>query len=594
MSLRRQTAACPAFILVIGLILLLPAASAGAARTLDRVTLQLKWRHQFQFAGYYAAVEKGYYREAGLEVILKEGRRGMNFVDEVVSGRADFGTEMPVLLLKRLQGRPVVVLAAVFQHSPEILVARKDSGIKTPQDLVGRRVEMRSDGGIESRAMFLDEGISLNDIRIVEHSWGIDDLINGKVDASEGYITDRPFMLRERGVPYVIIRPLTYGIDFYGDCLFTSEKQIKEHPQRVKAFREASLRGWNYAMKHPDEIIDIILNKYNPRLSREFLRFEAAATRKLMLPNVIEIGHMNPGRWRHIADTYVRLGMVSPEYSLKGFLYDPDSGADYTWLRWTLGITLSALVLIGAGFVSLFIFNKKLHKAVRERSAELSKLNKELVSEIAERRQTEEELERHRLHLEELVRERTKELEAKTENLKRSEQTLIYLLEDVNEIRADLEKANEKLKELDRLKSMFIASMSHELRTPLNSIIGFTGLVLQGMAGEINEEQRDQLQRVYASAKHLLLLITDVIDISKIEVGEIEVFVEEFRLEEIFEEAVSSLRTQIDDKGLDVEVDVSPDIRLRTDSRRLLQCILNYLSNAVKFTEKGRVRISAR
>ncbi|NOZ68250.1 MAG: ABC transporter substrate-binding protein, partial [Deferribacteres bacterium] len=304
-----------------------------------------------------------------------------------------------------------------FQHSPEILIAREDSGIKTPQDLVGRRVEMRSDGGIESRAMFLNEGISLNDIRIVEHSWGIDDLINGKVDASEGYITDRPFMLRERGVPYVIIRPLTYGIDFYGDCLFTSEKQVKEHPRRVKAFREASLRGWNYAMEHSDEIIDVILDKYNPRLSRELLRFEAEATRKLMLPNVIEIGHMNPGRWRHIADTYVRLGMVRPGYSLKGFLYDPDAGADYTWLRWTLGITLSALVLIGTGFVSLFIFNKKLHKAVQERSAELSKLNKELVSEIAERKQTEEELERHRLHLEELVRERTRELEAKTENL---------------------------------------------------------------------------------------------------------------------------------------------------------------------------------
>ncbi len=212
-----------------------------------------------------------------------------------------------------------------------------------------------------------------------------------------------------------------------------------------------------------------------------------------------------------------------------------------------------------------------------------------------ERKKSEEELERHRLHLEELVGERTRELEAKTENLKRSEQTLIYLLEDVNEIRADLEKANEKLKELDRLKSMFIASMSHELRTPLNSIIGFTGLVLQGMAGEINGEQTDQLRRVYASAKHLLLLITDVIDISKIEVGEIEVFVEEFPLDKILSDAVSSLRTQIDDKGLAVEVDISPpDIRLKTDSRRVLQCILNYLSNAVKFTEKGSVRISAR
>ncbi|MDI6688047.1 MAG: GAF domain-containing protein [Desulfobacterales bacterium] len=189
------------------------------------------------------------------------------------------------------------------------------------------------------------------------------------------------------------------------------------------------------------------------------------------------------------------------------------------------------------------------------------------------RLQAEKELSIHRDHLEKLVTERTRQLEEKAEKL---------------------DQANIRLQELDHLKSMFIASMSHELRTPLNSIIGFTGIILQGMTGEINSEQRDQLQRVYGSAKHLLALISDVIDISKIEAGKVDVHVEEFDLEKVIKEAVSSLKPEIDNKGLDLEINLPPNLQLKTDRKRLLQCVLNFLSNAVKFTEKGKIEITAR
>ena len=670
-------------------------AAVNSGKSLEKITLQLKWSHQFQFAGYYAAIEKGYYRDAGLEVDLKEGKPGVNIAEEVVSGRADFGVDMPGLLLERQKGLPIVILATIFQHSPEILIARKDSGIESPQDLIGRRVELRPRGSIETQAMLLNEGISLKDIDVIDHSWGIDALINKRVDASAGYITDRPFLLDKKGIPYTIIRPITYGINFYGDCLFTSEREITEHPERVKAFREASLLGWAYAMENPDEIIDIILDKYNPGLSREFLQFEAEATRKLMLPEFIEIGHMNPGRWRHIADTYVRLGMLRPGYSLEGFIYDPYPAPDYTWLHWTLGITISALLLISSASISLLVFNKRLHKAVKERTAELSKTNKDMVGEITGRKRTEvvlrESENRYRTlfesandaifimkndlfidcnqralevfgctreqiinqppyyrfsppmqpdnrksaekalekikaayndnpqffewkhqkyngelfdaevslnsiklvsgkYLQAIVRDVTDRKHAE-EELKRYR---MHLEDLVKERTGELEKANEKLRELDRLKSMFIASMSHELRTPLNSIIGFTGILLQGMAGGINNEQRDQLRRVYGSAKHLLELITDVIDISKIEAGKIEVYVEEFRLDKVIKEAVSSLATQADSKGVGIETAIPHDLILKTDRRRLLQCVLNYLSNAVKFTGKGKITVTAR
>ncbi|MEJ1402795.1 MAG: hybrid sensor histidine kinase/response regulator [Candidatus Sedimenticola sp. (ex Thyasira tokunagai)] len=155
----------------------------------------------------------------------------------------------------------------------------------------------------------------------------------------------------------------------------------------------------------------------------------------------------------------------------------------------------------------------------------------------------------------------------------------------------ELRKANERLKELDKLKSMFIASMSHELRTPLNSIIGFTGMMLQGVSGELNEEQEDNLNRVYRSGQHLLGLISDVIDISKIEAGRIEVFPQHFDLKELIGEALELIQPQADKKHLVLDLTASSWPEMFTDRKRLLQCLLNYLSNAVKFTEQGTVRV---
>ena len=128
-------------------LLLIPCtgdAQSNPEEPLEKVTLQLKWLHHFQFAGYYAAIEKGFYREVGLEVALVEGRPGVDFVEEVISGQANFGVEMPGLLIERNKGKPVVALAVIFQHSPLILIMRADAGIKTPQDLQGHSLMIRS------------------------------------------------------------------------------------------------------------------------------------------------------------------------------------------------------------------------------------------------------------------------------------------------------------------------------------------------------------------------------------------------------------------------------------------------------------------
>jgi len=335
---------------------------------LHQVVLQLPWLNQFQFAGYYAAIEKGYYKDAGFKVNTKEGKPGVSPVEEVISGRVNYGVARSEILLHYLHGRPIVVLAAIMQHSAIILLTKKESGISSPHDMIGHRVMMLTgDDAAEYIAMFRNEGISLEQIKVIPSSYDINDLIEGKIDAFNAYSTNEPYYLEANNIPSISISPINYGIDFYGDCLFTSEIELKRNPEQVRAFREASLRGWEYAMAHPEEIVNIILTKYGTKKTREHLSFEANSLRKLILPDLIQMGHMNPGRWNHMAKTYVELGMVDPEYSLEDFIYDPNPMPDNTWIRWTFGVTAFLGLLIGLSSIFLLFHNRKLQVEVKQR-----------------------------------------------------------------------------------------------------------------------------------------------------------------------------------------------------------------------------------
>lgn len=319
----------PLLLLLFLLALLNPAAGyAGAASGSDGlqvVDLQLRWKHQFQFAGYYAALEKGFYREAGLDVRLHEGGAGKVPVDEVLGGRALYGVANSEVLYERLRGRPLVALAAIFQHSPSVLLARADSGIRTPHDLIGKRVMLMS-GKHDSDfyAMFLREGIKPEGINVLPTSYDIGDLVSGKVDAFNSYLTNEPYFLKQQGVDYVAINPSHYGIDYYGDILFTTEDELEQNPERVEALRAATLRGWRYAMDNVPEIIDLLIEKYRVNKTREHLVFEANSMRSLILPDLVEIGHMNPGRWQAMADAFKMTGMADQRASTAGFIYDPN------------------------------------------------------------------------------------------------------------------------------------------------------------------------------------------------------------------------------------------------------------------------------
>jgi diguanylate cyclase (GGDEF)-like protein/PAS domain S-box-containing protein len=342
---------------------LLLAAAPGMA--LDQVTLQLKHAHQFQFAGYYAALEFGYYKEAGLDVRILEGQDGNAPERDVLAGRAQYGTGASNLLLARLAGRPVVVLAVIFQHSPYALAMRQTGGDPDLRRLIGKRAMIGSltdelSSADELLAYLAKEGVPPASFTRVAHSFDPQDLISGKVEAMSIYTTNEPDTFDRLGFPYDIYSPRAVGIDFYGDNLFTSEQEIANHPARVRAFRAASLRGWQWAMSHQEEAADLILNKYSRRADRQHLLYEARQMVPLVQPVLVEIGYMNPDRWQHIADVYSSLGMLPKNASFDGFMYRLDnSRGNLQWLYRALGVAALLLVLGAAIHFSLLARERK-------------------------------------------------------------------------------------------------------------------------------------------------------------------------------------------------------------------------------------------
>jgi diguanylate cyclase (GGDEF)-like protein len=353
------------------------AAVASAAPAAEPVVLQLKWRHQFQFAGYYAAQEKGYYREAGLDMHIVEADAGTDPVEEVVAGRAQYGVGSSALLLDRQKGQPVVALAAIFQHSPLLLLARATPGMNSIHDLAGKRL-MLEPHAEELVAYLRKEGVPESLLKIVPHD--LDRIDLDRADAASAYSTDEPYFLERAGVRYLGFSPRSGGIDFYGDNLFTSRRELAEHPARVAAFRAASMKGWKYAMQHPEEIADLILAKYSKRHSREHLLYEARQMVPLIQPALVEMGYMYPGRWRHIADTYAELGLLPRDFTLGDFLYDPEADRERDRRRLLLAMAIAVGIGVVCGGVALVFIrlNGKLKREIAARAATTAELEAKL------------------------------------------------------------------------------------------------------------------------------------------------------------------------------------------------------------------------
>lgn len=285
----------------------------------ETVRIQLKWYHQFQFAGYYAALEQGFFAEEGLEVELLERDSAKNNILQVHEGEAEYGVADSVLLLYQTAGLGLRIVAPIFQESPNVLMTLASSGIETPQDLVGRRIRLYDNetDGFPLLAFLAEQDVLERGFTRQPFSPDFELLARGESDAMHGYAGNEPYRLRELGYEVRLFHPAHYGIDLYGDMLFTTQREVEQRPERVAAMRRAVLKGWEYALDHKEEIARLILEKYSRRKSFAALMYEARATEQAVARFSVPLGTLDPGRLRYIQALYQRHGLLDGQLTIE-------------------------------------------------------------------------------------------------------------------------------------------------------------------------------------------------------------------------------------------------------------------------------------
>ena len=349
------------------------------AATEHHISLQLSWFNQFQFAGYYIAKEKGFYKAQGLNVEIKPFHFGINVLKEVNTQKADFGVAKETLLAKNL-AENFIILSAIFQASPLVLLTTKASQINSIEDFKHKRLmaTARDANQASVEAMLISKHIVLSDINYIKHTHNIQDLINKKTDIISAYVSKSPFELQKLGIKYNLFDPKDYGFDMYSGFLFTTKKFSKNNNEVVSAFHQASLDGWKYAYNHIEETVDLILEKYNTQnLSREALIFEAQELKKLSYFKTKHIGAINKAKLQRIYDLYNLRGFVKKSIDLdsiifKGAYHKPSAYEKFYKLYLTIGIILFFVILY------LLLKNKKLKTKKEEFENNFHRLNTSL------------------------------------------------------------------------------------------------------------------------------------------------------------------------------------------------------------------------
>jgi ABC-type nitrate/sulfonate/bicarbonate transport system substrate-binding protein len=323
--------ACAVALAVAGL------ANAAAA---DPLVLQLRGPAQFQYAGYYAALWQGFYAEAGLTVDIQPGApRGQTPTDpvrELAEGRAQFGVGGAELVIRAAQGLPLLLLAPMFQQSGTAVYYRADTDLGSPAALGKAKVARLPASdilGLELATALRAEGIDPDKLKStpVEPGQTLGVLADKTVDAAPGSVWDLPWLAKERNLNLKSFNPADYRVEFYGDTLFTLQRLAKNQPDLVRSFRLASLKGWDYALQHPDEIAGRLVATL-PRPpgitdAAGFARYQADVARRLTRYADIPLGHSNPDRWNRVEASLLGVGALLRTVDADEFLYDPDAEA---------------------------------------------------------------------------------------------------------------------------------------------------------------------------------------------------------------------------------------------------------------------------
>ncbi|MCK4737583.1 MAG: ABC transporter substrate-binding protein [Sulfurimonas sp.] len=344
----------------------------------QKVVLQLNWLHQYQFAGYYIAKEFGFYKDVGIDIDINEFNSSTDLSTILEKKEADFAVGRSSLLVEKANGKDVVALGAIFQESPLMLMTRDDGSVNSLKDLMGKRVMLTDDakGTASIMAMLSSSGISVNHIQAISHSFDLNDLINGKVDAMACYISNEPIRMKEycegdgkeyckgHGKGYKIFHPKDYGFHFYSDILFTSSIFIQNNPKLTKDFYKATIKGWEYAFENISETSELIYKHYNTQ-NKTLIQLikEGEALKRLTYFKERPIGHLDKDYLEEIVNVYKVLGLIKNNIDFDTFIYEYNHPKEFALLLgyddiFHILLTIILLLVI-IGSILLFISLRK-------------------------------------------------------------------------------------------------------------------------------------------------------------------------------------------------------------------------------------------
>ncbi|MGJ0456112.1 ABC transporter substrate-binding protein [Aliarcobacter cryaerophilus] len=515
------------------------------SKDLTKVTIQLSWFDQFQFAGYYMAKEQGFYKDAGLDVQILPFYLGMNIPKMVNDGDVDFAIGRENLILEKAKYPKIIALAAIFQATPLVLLTTKDSGIDSFNKFENKKLMRTKDDGSEVsiKAMLSASKIDLKSITQVEHSHNIYDLIEKRVDIISAYTSKAPYILQKEQIKYNIFYPKDYGFDMYSDFLITNIDKYNNDYNVVEKFKKASLKGWEYAYNNIEKSVDIIFEKYNTQnISKDELIFEANELKKLSYLNDNKLGDMKQEKVQRIYDLYNVMGYINSEFKIDNFIgYDKKSRVE-KWLysKFEEHFNLAFLwkfILIIFIITAIFVYRQYF----------IIKLNKRLKN---------------------LVNIKTNRLKIMNKKL-------------ATRIKKELDKHQEKDRILAQQQKMvamgqMIENIAHQWRQPLSVIsTSASGLKLKKQLNILEDEELiKSIEQIVDTAKYLSDTIDDFRYFFKPQKDKTK-----FSLVKNIEKSLSFLETVLKENSIKVEFEYE-DIDITAYETELMQVFINIISNS--------------
>ena len=304
------------------LFLLLLVSTFLYSSSLEKVSIQFNWKYQFEVAGFIAAKEKGFYENVGLDVELKEYNPEVDILFDVLNNKVTYGISSSNIVLENKKIASIVLLATYLQKSPLVFITKPD--IKTPLQFLGKTIMGNKDElKNSSLALFLSHfNINFSNTKFIPHNFKIDDFINGKVEIMSAFRSNQLYELDKRKIDYNIIDPADYGFVMSAVNLYTSKEEAFKNKYRTQKFIEATNRGWEYALKNKEEIIDILIKKYGVNKSKEALLYERDVVNQVMMRDFYPIGKVSPELTQRLVKQLSYSGMIEPNQKINHIFFE--------------------------------------------------------------------------------------------------------------------------------------------------------------------------------------------------------------------------------------------------------------------------------